>query len=267
MNILSIILTLGLFNCIGQQATINSISKPHKISGDTLVGISKLLKYYPQIKKYKNNRIYFGDGSSLVYKDSSKNKTFQQLLDNPDLNDQFKYAYVKGKPSNKIEKYYDPGRIRNEKFFRKIYGNSKEEVRKNLVEIVWCPKLINGRILITRVNGIDQKVKEISAELDEMPEYKEYLKNIGGTFSWRLINGTNRLSMHSFGMTIDINTSFSNYWQWDCKCLNEDATLGYKNKIPQKIIDVFEKHGFIWGGKWYHYDTMHFEYRPELIDN
>ncbi|MDP3291618.1 MAG: M15 family metallopeptidase, partial [Sulfuricurvum sp.] len=24
-------------------------------------------------------------------------------------------------------------------------------------------------------------------------------------------------------------------------------------------------HGFIWGGRWYHYDTMHFEYRPELL--
>ena len=28
---------------------------------------------------------------------------------------------------------------------------------------------------------------------------------------------------------------------------------------------IFEKHGFIWGGRWYHYDTMHFEYRPELV--
>lgn len=26
-----------------------------------------------------------------------------------------------------------------------------------------------------------------------------------------------------------------------------------------------ERHGFIWGGRWYHYDTMHFEYRPEMI--
>jgi hypothetical protein len=34
--------------------------------------------------------------------------------------------------------------------------------------------------------------------------------------------------------------------------------------MPQEIIDIFERHGFIWGGKWYHYDTMHFEYRPEL---
>jgi hypothetical protein len=22
---------------------------------------------------------------------------------------------------------------------------------------------------------------------------------------------------------------------------------------------------FIWGGKWYHHDTMHFEYRPEIV--
>jgi hypothetical protein len=28
---------------------------------------------------------------------------------------------------------------------------------------------------------------------------------------------------------------------------------------------VFEKHGFIWGGKWGHFDIMHYEYRPEII--
>jgi hypothetical protein len=32
------------------------------------------------------------------------------------------------------------------------------------------------------------------------------------------------------------------------------------------LIKIFEKYGFIWGGKWNHYDTMHFEYRPELLD-
>jgi hypothetical protein len=38
-----------------------------------------------------------------------------------------------------------------------------------------------------------------------------------------------------------------------------------ENRIPWEIVEVFEKHGFISGGKWYHYDTMHFEYRPELL--
>ena len=34
---------------------------------------------------------------------------------------------------------------------------------------------------------------------------------------------------------------------------------------PIHIVEIFEQYGFIWGGKWYHYDTMHFEYRPELL--
>ena len=39
----------------------------------------------------------------------------------------------------------------------------------------------------------------------------------------------------------------------------------YRNRIPWEIVEVFEKHGFVWDGKWYHFDTMHFEYRPEII--
>jgi D-alanyl-D-alanine carboxypeptidase-like protein len=35
--------------------------------------------------------------------------------------------------------------------------------------------------------------------------------------------------------------------------------------MPRDIVDIFERHGFIWGGKWY--DTMHFEYRPELLSD
>jgi hypothetical protein len=161
---------------------------------------------------------------------------------------------------------FDPGRIRTESFFLKMYGATEKEVRKNLTVITWCPKLVGQKITVTRINGIDKKLTQISNELDEHPELKKYLANIGGTFTWRNISGTNRHSMHSFGMTIDINTTYSDYWQWACKCINENTTVKYKNRIPQTIVDIFEKHGFIWGGKWYHFDTMHFEYRPELID-
>jgi hypothetical protein len=31
------------------------------------------------------------------------------------------------------------------------------------------------------------------------------------------------------------------------------------------VIRIFEEEGFIWGGKWAMYDTMHFEYHPELL--
>ena len=114
-------------------------------------------------------------------------------------------------------------------------------------------------------NGAYEALQKVSAELDKHPEWSKYLTNIGGTFNWRVIKGTDRLSAHAFGITIDINTAYSNYWQWDCDCTNENAKLDYKNRIPMGIVDIFEKNGFIWGGRWRHYDTMHFEYRPELL--
>ncbi len=63
--------------------------------------------------------------------------------------------------------------------------------------------------------------------------------------------------MHAWGAAIDLNTKYSDYWLW--------SKGGYRNRIPMEIVEVFEKHGFIWGGKWGHFDTMHFEYRPELL--
>ena len=219
--------------------------------------VQKLQKYYPQIIYFKENKLFFKDGSSLIY-DDFKTKSSTELIENPDIEDQFFYDY-------KLGQINDAGRIRNEAFFKKIYGTSKSEVEIKLIDIVWCPKLVNQKIKVTTVNGIDKIVKNLSAELDKNPAFANYLKNIAGTFSWRNIAGTNRLSMHSFGMTIDINTKYSNYWQWDCKCKNENAKLIYKNRIPLEIVKIFEKYGFIWGGNWQHYDTMHFEYRPELL--
>ena len=37
------------------------------------------------------------------------------------------------------------------------------------------------------------------------------------------------------------------------------------DEFPREIVTAFEKQGFIWGGKWAHFDILHFEYRPELI--
>jgi len=227
------------------------------------LNVQKLIKVYPdQIVGYKDNKIIFSDKSNLIY-DDFKNKTNQELLDNPDIEDQFKFVY-KQAHKNSIPKE-DAGRIRNEAFFKKIYGNSKSEVESKMTEIIWCPKLVNQKIKVTTVNGIDKIVKKLSAELDNNPEFEKYINAIGGTFSWRKISGTNRLSMHSYGMTIDINVKNSNYWQWDCKCKNEEVALSYRNQIPLKLVSIFEKYGFIWGGNWKHYDTMHFEYRPELL--
>jgi hypothetical protein len=227
----------------------------------------KLIKFYGNwLTGFSNNHLLFKDGTRMVWDDGIKNKSFKDLLEKPDLKDMFRQAYSTGQLKSPPAKNFDPGRVRNEAFFMKIYGSSEKQVSQHLTEITWCPKLVGQKLRVTTINGIDKELIQVSKELDEHPELKKYLTNIGGTFAWRNIAGTKRHSMHSFGMTIDINIAYSDYWQWGCKCTNEEATFIYKNRIRQTIVNIFEKYGFIWGGKWYHFDTMHFEYRPELIN-
>lgn len=236
---------------------------PAKVEKAVSKEIEWLMSAYPtQVIGFEKNYLIFNDSSCLLFNDG-KHKSTENLLVNPDVKDMFTYSYPKGKAETPV-KFQDPGRIRNDDFFKKMYGKTAAEVQKNLTTIVWCPKLVGQKLQISTINDVDKHLETVSAELDEHPEWKDYLKS-AGTFYWRVVKGSNHLSGHSFGIAIDLNTKYSHYWQWDCKCTFENVDLFYKNNIPQGIVDIFEKHGFIWGGKWYHYDTMHFEYRPELL--
>ncbi|MEI7581136.1 M15 family metallopeptidase [Runella sp.] len=226
---------------------------------------SQYLKAYPDhIARVTKNQIIWKDSTVMTF-DDGKKKPFADLLQNADLEDQLIQKY----PLITIHKppvtNQDPGRFRYEPFFRKMYGNTQEEVRKNLTEIIWLPKTLKKKLLVTKINQVDKHFQALSDELESHPELMKYVDNPAGTFSYRVISGTDRLSMHSYGVAIDINLNLSHYWQWDCKCKDENVPLTYKNLISAKVVELFEKHGFIWGGKWYHYDTMHFEYRPELL--
>ena len=57
------------------------------------------------------------------------------------------------------------------------------------------------------------------------------------------------------------------YWVWTRVNNKAWYAVPYDKRWhpPKEVVKVFEKYGFIWGGKWHNYDTIHFEYRPELI--
>jgi hypothetical protein len=74
---------------------------------------------------------------------------------------------------------------------------------------------------------------------------KKYLTEIGGTYYFRKIAGSTRLSMHTFGISEVINIAQSNYWQRNCGFTNEEGVQGYKNRTPMAPVQIFEKHGFI----------------------
>ena len=86
-----------------------------------------------------------------------------------------------------------------------------------------------------------------------------FLRSSAGPIVPRNIAGTDRPSAHSYGIAIDLEPALTHYWRWQKGRWLEEP-------VPQAIVDAFEAEGFIWGGRWYHFDTMHFEYRPELLD-
>ncbi|ORE96446.1 hypothetical protein ATO13_06270 [Stappia sp. 22II-S9-Z10] len=232
-------------------------------SGGAEANKAALLAAYPGAFRFEGNHAVFPSGTRIVW-DDGRTKSPDQLLTDPDLEDMFHYPYPAGAGISPPGRDQDPGRIRNDTFFRALYGASEGDVRSTLVAVPWVPSLGGGRLMVTRRFGVDRQLSRVSAELERLaPQFHTFLVPSAGTFNWRAIAGTDRMSVHSFGAAIDINTRHTNYWRWDEG--NGDGTLPYKNKIPLEVVKIFEKYCFVWGGRWYHYDTMHFEYRPELL--
>lgn len=209
------------------------------------------------IKGFENNKIILASGEQIIY-DDEKTKDFMGRLDNSDIEDMFFDVYAL--PDSTPAYQYDPGRSRSEALYKAMYGKSSAEVQKKLVSVDW----FGQRVRFTSVNGAADSLKAVAKELAHYPELKPYLKS-SGTFYWRQVRGAKRLSAHSYGIAFDIGVGKSDYWQWKSGSKNENIKVKYTNRIPRKIAEIFQKHGFIWGGAWYHYDTMHFEFRPELL--
>jgi hypothetical protein len=227
---------------------------------------NKFITAYPNfIKEYSNNYLVWLDGEKMIFDDKIENKSFNEKFEKPSLTDQLSIKYIKVS-QNKIyipSLDEDSGRVRFEPFFKKMYGLTQNEVKKNLVKITWLPNSSKKTLWVSKINDVDKKLIAISDEIEKLPkEIKSYAINPDGAYNFRKIASSDRLSAHSFGIAIDLNIKNSNYWLWD----SSKKRAEYKNKIPLEIVEIFEKYGFIWGGRWYHYDTMHFEYRPELLN-
>jgi hypothetical protein len=227
--------------------------------------LDALAAAYPdRIAGTEANTIVFRDGTRLDAGTGDANKPFAALLRNATILDQFRLPYSAGAPIAAPPKNFDPGRFRNEAFFNALYGDCRRgDVAKQLVPVAWLPRHWGRTIMVTRVNDVADRLRDVSAEIDALPPaILRAAWPVAGTYNCRTVSDTGRLSMHSYGAAIDLNLKASDYWLWETKGA---SNIPYRNAMPREIVDAFERHGFIWGGRWYHYDTMHFEYRPELV--
>lgn len=210
-----------------------------------------LLRSYPQIKEIKDNLVVFHSGTALIY-DDFRDKNESELLGLASIKDMFTLPYQDGS---------DGGRVRNEEFFKEIYGKDRKSIENNLVIIEWFD---GSKVQTTKINDIDKKLKNISSKLALLPEeVRKKATKPSGSYNFRYIRGTNRLSAHSFGIAIDLNPKYGNYWMDDME--KNGVAKCCSNPLPREIVRIFEEEGFIWGGRWRAYDTFHFEYRPELL--
>lgn len=253
------VLTASVFSL--STAVIAADAKRIASVGARLVGA-----YPDHLAGVERNELIWKDGTRMPIDDGIAGKDFQTRLNNADLEDQFYVAYPKGNTGTPPPELSDPGRVRYEPFFRKMYGDCKQPgfSSKYLADVVWLPTKWGRKIRVSKINGIDKKLQAVSNELDKLDgRFTKYMKPIGGTFACRTIAGTNRRSMHAYATAVDIAVKYAHYWRWAAG--GPSVKPVWRNRIPLEIVRVFERHGFIWGGKWYHYDTMHFEYRPELL--
>lgn len=104
-------------------------------------GAMILMKTYPHfVKGYENGYLLMSDGTKLLY-DDGREKTFLQKLDDSDPEDMFAFKY--DRKSWTPEYLQDAGRSRCEPLFKKMYGASEAEVRKNLISVSW----FGGKVL------------------------------------------------------------------------------------------------------------------------
>lgn len=235
----------------------------------------RLIAAYPDfLAGYDGGAIVWKDGARTAFDDGRSDKTPAERLAAPSLADMLREPYPAGAPLSAPEAGADPGRIRNAAFFDRMYGDcSKGWAAAWLVDVVWLPRKWGKAVRFSGVNGAAEALRRVSAELDALPaSFDRFLSPPAGTAVCRDIAGAGRRSAHGWGIAIDLATGPSHYWRWSggAAARGRDAdwqpVRGWRNAFPTEIVAAFERHGFIWGGRWNHYDTMHFEYRPELFD-
>ncbi len=201
------------------------------------------------------------DGKVVSYHDGTTK--IEERYRSPTIEDLFEQRYHTG-PITTPPVDYDPGRVRNDVIFFSAFGHDAAEVQKSLVTV-----MVGGKAFAVHKKikpQLERVAARLALELKKTPSLATYLEKPGGTFNWRFIAGSDMLSNHSWAVALDLDVPHSNYWRNEPGVASGAKPIVWKNRYPQALVDAFEAEGFIWGGRWWHFDTMHFEYRPELID-
>jgi hypothetical protein len=161
---------------------------------------------------------------------------------------------------------------RSQHFYDALWrARSKDESyeRVKSLRFLGKPVMVHYSIL-EELSLIEERILALAKNDAVVRAWKDSIGTLDG-WNWRSIANTQSRSFHAYGAAIDILPKTmggkESYWLWTARTQPEWWAVPYTRRIhpPDAVIRIFEDYGFVWGGKWAFFDTMHFEYRPEIL--
>ena len=161
---------------------------------------------------------------------------------------------------------------RSSAFYDAIWrAHDRDEAYDHIKQIRFManPFLLHYSIL-SQLSLVEEYILKAAKTNAAVKQWVDNLETVGG-WNWRSIADSGNRSFHSYGAAIDLLPKslegLETYWLWASDHTPEWWAVPYTKRFhpPDEVINIFESFGFIWGGKWRYYDTMHFEYRPEIL--
>jgi hypothetical protein len=107
----------------------------------------------------------------------------------------------------------------------------------------------SGRVYCNK--AIHQQLKDAFDEIEEHGLVRDIVF-WGGSFVPRMVRGSDtRVSRHSYGIAFDINPRHNK--------LGQAVADTHESGTVLRLVPIFERHGFAWGGNFPRTDGMHFE--------
>lgn len=133
-----------------------------------------------------------------------------------------------------LKKWGDPAEPKNEIKYMTLWDVPTHLEIGVIPKKLYCNKIMVGPLMQAFTNVIDRGL------INE-------LKTWDGCFNVRRKRGLKSLSLHSWGIAIDINAAWNG--------------LGKEPTMSPRLVKCFTDAGFDWGGTWTRKDGMHFQLR------
>jgi len=162
--------------------------------------------------------------------------------------------------------------IRQRFFYEALWNiSSRDEALEQITEMEFLGYTVKVHSGIkSKLNLVEETILN---ESKTNPAIQQWIDSLGtiAAWNWRNVANSGTRSFHSYGIAIDILPKnlggLETYWLWASQSNPQWWNTPYSARYhpPDEVIRAFESFGFIWGGKWPNFDTMHFEYHPEVF--